>query len=170
MPSQTFRDTGTFESADIKYPIQDGFAPNQVLTTDGAGNLSLAPPNGQTGSQLVSVPAGSGPFTMLNIPTTLDRGLVLRIEAIAWLTSGPNAGSMITFVIDCSYNNVGGVVSRVGVSDDYLINKDVNINRVPGSNMDVVTMAGAGIVTPTIYGDATADANFWMTGYLFPPP
>lgn len=170
MPSETFRDTGTFESADIKYPLQDGFAPNQVLTTDGAGNLSLAPPNGQVGSQLVSVPAGSGPFTMLNIAVPLDSAYVFKIEAIAWLTSGPNAGSMITFVLNCSYNNIGGVVTRVGVADDYLINRDVNINRVPGSNMDVVTMAGAGNVTPTIYGDSTADANFWMTGYLFPLP
>lgn len=155
--SVTFRDTGDFESADIKYPLVDGSA-NQVLVTDGAGNLSFATvPIFPTG-QVVLGAGGSGDSGV--IPIGVGRKGVIRAVVIGTLTSGANSGEAITYVLNASYSNTGGVGARIGVSDDIIVNKDTNVNRNPGVNMDSFTAASGSGLTISFIGDATDSSVF----------
>lgn len=154
--SITLRECESLESESLKYPTVDGTA-GQFIITDGAGNLSFGGSGGgNEGSATLSITAGSPPDTSILIPTTLDSRQILSVSAIGNLAGG----GTISFLIKASYKNVADTVFKVGIVDDYLINKDAAVTRDPGIRMDVQTQASGNSINILVSGDTVEDVTF----------
>lgn len=151
--------TGNVQLSNLSYPNADGAA-GEVLSTDGAGNLSFIsvaiPPTPNS----FAIPAAGPANTSTTLTPTDNRVTYVKAIMLGELTSGPNAGEGISIKLEATYKKSGGVVSRVGLVDDVLVNYDANVPFTSGSSMSIVSSASGGDVLFTVFGSAAEDAVF----------